>query len=573
MDVLKECMILKMTPMTIHSGRPAERFGFTALSLFTLSPIVLHGLWRPIARALHTDGNAIALTVGALAVAAVVLVIHVITWNRGSAKWMPGIIASLVALVLGMVQGPGIAGIGAASVALLGVASCAAVLVPWMMARLPRDMDGLAKRRKVTTALVILLGVITITQTNRLGTFMGDYKRPELSLMPSVPFLVNHSCLTAYVEATRLATEGEKNIYDAENWPDLSHSARSDTYAQRYAPFTLDAFAYPPPFLLLPRILLLWNDFQAQRALWFGLNGIFLAFGLWQVAHWIGGKQQLRPLLLMPLVLISLPAIVTLQVGNVHAAVMVLAMLAMVAFESDRPALGGAMLAFAIASKISPGLLVVALLFQRRFREVFWTAGFGIAFVLLSLVVFGSAPFEAFLVYQMPLLSSGKALSFLAREDSIALNMAPFGIPFKLDFLGFQIGDPWVVAKHINQVFTATVVFLTVLAARKTGSKPLHAAMWLTVLTLGTLRSPFAPGYVTFPLFWLMSLWAIEIRSAKGTILLAAIWLLFSGAPHLSPVQFVVFSFIQQFAMIGVLLYWVFRKPRAEAIPQTLLNV
>lgn len=559
-----------MTTITTDSARPAERLGFAALALFTLSPIVLHGLWRPIAKGLRTDGNALGLTFAALAVAAMVLVVHVATWNRNSNKWIPGVIASFAAALFGVLLGQGIAGVGAALVALLGVALFATVLVPWMMSRLPHDLDGLAKRRKGATALVILLGIATITQTARLSTFMGDSTRSELSLIPSVPFLVNHSCLTAYVEATRLTAAGEKNIYDAENWPDLSHSAHSDTLAKRYAPFSLDAFAYPPPFLLLPRLLLApLADFQAQRALWFALNGTLLAFGLWTVAHWIGGKQQLRPLLLIPLVFISMPVILILQIGNVHAAVLVLAMLAMVAFESDRPVLGGAMLAFAIASKISPGILVVVLLFQRRFREVLWTAGFGVAFVLLGLVVFGTAPFEAFLVYQMPLLSSGKALSFLAQGESIAFNMGPFGIPFKLDFLGMRIGDPWKVAKHINQLFTVGVVILTIFAARKRGTPQSRAAIWLTLLTLGTLRSPYAPGYVTFPLFWLMSLWAIEIRSAKGTILIAAIWLLMGATPPMAVSQLVVLSMLQQSIFIGLLVYSVFREPTHQAHSST----
>ena len=152
---------------------------------------------------------------------------------------------------------------------------------------------------------------------------------------------------------------------------------------------------------------------------------------------------------------------------------------------------------------------MIVLLFQRRFREVLWTAGFGLAFVLFGAAVFGTAPFEAFLVYQMPMLSSGKALSFLAREDSVAFNLAPFGIPFKLDQLGIQIGDPWVVAKHVNQVFTAAVVFLTVVAARRADSLHVLAMSCVAVLTLGTLGSPYAPLYVSFPVFWLRSLWAI----------------------------------------------------------------
>jgi hypothetical protein len=498
---------------------------------------------------------------------------HIAIWNRSDKKWIPGVAAGMVAVLLATLVSQGIANIAVALLALLPVALFAGALVPWMVQRLPQELDGMAIRRKITTTLLVLLGIVSVVQTSRLSTFMGDANRAEFSLLPSDSFIVHHSCLTAYVEAARLTTEGDKNIYDAENWPDLSQSARSETYQKRYAPFGLDAFAYPPPYLLLPRFLLLTlHDFRAQRALWFGLNGLLLAFGLWTVATWIGGKQMLRPLLMAPLVFGSLATILTLQIGNVHAAVMVLAMLAMVAFESDRPALGGAMLAFAIASKISPGLLVVVLLFQRRYREIVWTAGFGLAFVLLSLIVVGTAPFEAFLVYQLPLLSSGKALSFLARSDSVPFNVAPFGIPFKLAFLGINVGDPWKLAKIINQGFTVLVVVLTILAARKKGPREMQAAVWLTVLTLGTLRSPYAPPYVLFPLLWLFSLWAIEVRNAIGTILIAVCWFMFSVPVPLSPTQNMIFTLFHQAVIVGILVYWVLRKaPHESNSPTTAI--
>ena len=34
-----------------------------------------------------------------------------------------------------------------------------------------------------------------------------------------------------------------KNVYDANHWPDLSHSEQSKADALPYAPFSLDAFA------------------------------------------------------------------------------------------------------------------------------------------------------------------------------------------------------------------------------------------------------------------------------------------------------------------------------------------
>jgi hypothetical protein len=63
---------------------------------------------------------------------------------------------------------------------------------------------------------------------------------------------------------------------------------------------------------------------------------------------------------------------------------------------------------------------------------------------------------------------------------------------------------------------------LTVVAARKNGPPQKRAATWLAILTLGTLRSPFAP-YVTFPVLWLLSVNSTEVRGVRATILLVVV--------------------------------------------------
>ena len=551
--------------MNNPSSRPLERLGIAAMLVFIVSPIVVQGMWCPMARLLHTTANALGLTFAALGVAAVAWFVHAARWHRGK-PWYPAASASIAALLFGVGLGSGPAGIVVATLALLAVAVFSGALLSWILPRLPAELDGLACRRKGTTAWVVILGLVAIVQTSRISTFMADPKRVDLSLIPTVPFIVNHSCFTAYIEAARLTKEDAPNIYDAENWPDLSHSERSATYQQRYAPFTLDAFAYPPPFLLLPRLLLPFNDFLAQRSVWFALNGLFVAAGLWLVAAWIDGPKRVRVLLLAPLVLISLPVLLTLQVGNIHTTVMILAVLSMIAFESKRPALGGAMLAFAITSKISPGLLVIVLLVQRRYREVLWTAGFGFGFVLLSLLVLGTAPFEAFVTYQLPLLSSGKALSFLADEASVPLNLGPFGIPFKLAFLGVSVDEPWKLAKIINQAFTLLVVVMTVFAARKERALPEErAAMWMAILTLGALRSPLAPGYIAFTVIWLLSVFTTQIRNIRATVLVSLVGLFFLLPTPFPPRPLAVFTFVQQAVMTALLTYFLFRRGVQEA--------
>ena len=46
---------------------------------------------------------------------------------------------------------------------------------------------------------MLVLAVAAVTTTTRLAVFMGDSDRADLSLLPEIPFLVHHACLTAYV--------------------------------------------------------------------------------------------------------------------------------------------------------------------------------------------------------------------------------------------------------------------------------------------------------------------------------------------------------------------------------------
>jgi hypothetical protein len=151
-----------------------------------------------------------------------------------------------------------------------------------------------------------------------------------------------------------------------------------------------------------------------------------------------------------------------------------------------------------------------------------------------------------------------KALGFLAHERNVPLNLG-LSASFKPAFLGVPVSDPWKVAKYVNQVFTATIVVLTVAAARKNGPPQMRAATWLTILTLGTLRSPFAPGYVTFPVAWLLSVSSTEIRGVRATILLVVVWLMLSLPTPLPLPQLTIFSFVQRGVITTLLMYSVFR--------------
>lgn len=558
-------------PANMPVAPARERLALAGAWLLILAPVVAHGVWRPLLLGLGAVGDAGWISVAALAVALVVVAAQALWPARAELRWASACTTAILAACL---VGGSLTGIMAAAGALTAVALLASFTLPVAIRSIPIELEGLARQRRVATVLVAVISLAAVVQTTRLSTFMGDPERVDGATKID-PRLDHHACLTAYVQAAKLADARVDNLYDADWWPAIDHHPKGEAEAQAYAPFDLDTFAYPPQFLLLPRLLLVaGDDFSAQRAAWFGLDGLWLAFGLWLLASWIGetdAKAGIRALAFAPVIWVLPHVAITLQVGNVQIAVMVMAMVGMVAFDRGRPALGGALLAFAILSKISPGLLGVVLLAQRRWRDALWTAGFGLVWTLLALIVFGPAPFEAFVVYELPRLDSGAALEFFTKNNfDIATNMAPFGAPFKLEVLGVAVGDPWAIAAKIGLVFTVFVFVLSALGGYRfptppLGDRRLQAGLWLAVLTLGAMRSPFAPAYIAFSALWLLSLWVAEVEHKRQAVALVVVFLLMLGAPPVNVTAMMIVSLINQTVLLGLVVWFVVRPKSAAA--------
>jgi len=183
------------------------------------------------------------------------------------------------------------------------------------------------------------------------------------------------------------------NVYAYELY---SFPAESPTAVRKPRPiesFNIDAYEYPPPFLLLPRTLaILVPDFLHFRVIWFALNGAVLVIGLVVVARMLGPMAGTRAFLLAPLILASDLTIGTLQIGNLQAIVFSIAMIAMVLLVQRRYAAGGALLAFVTVSKLFPSLLLIYLLVRREWRALAWTSGMIAALVVISLLDTGWLP-------------------------------------------------------------------------------------------------------------------------------------------------------------------------------------
>jgi hypothetical protein len=540
-----------------------ERPAFGALWAFLLAPVVAQGLWRPLLHYVGPSGSARTVTLCALGVSAAIVLARELRPRQPTLHSLAagGLVAigAAVSLSLGL---PGL-------LTLLVVAVAIALLLQRLSVRIPTTLDGLARRHKLLFALYVLLALAAVTKTAQLSIFIGDPARTDLQVLPGNTFTESHSCLTAYVRAADLGRQSVDNLYDDAFWhgshglPPLPAGVENP-----YRPFHLDNFSYPPPFLLLTAPLAPFaTDFLAQRALWFGLNGLLLALGLWLVARFVDGPGAHRVLLLAPLFFGTMPVLLTLQIGNFQLATVTLSLLAMVALHRSRPVTGGFLLALTILSKVSPGILGVVLLAQRRVRSAAITAGFGVLLFALSVLRFGTNPVKAFLTYALPRLSSGRAFPFMETDAGVLTNLSPFGIPFKLHFLGLDVGDPWHVARRVAQVYTVGLIVLAIAAARRRSDARDQAITWMALLVLAALQSPFAPGYVMLGLLWATTLLAAEVRSVRGALGIVGLWLLILLVPpETRPVTVVLQNMVQTAVTIGVCVWLIVRRPGLGAL-------
>jgi len=265
--------------------------------------------------------------------------------------------------------------------------------------------------------------------------------------MPASKWETEHSCLSAYFVAAQ-ASSTKANIYDNALYSMPDDDPTGPRKARMIGPFNIDVFEYPPQFLLLPRAL-----------------------------------QLLTP------------------------DIIAVSMLAMVLFERRRWAAGGALLAFATVSKLYPGLLIVYLIARRQWRAVAWTSAFAAAFSLVTLWMLGSGQYAAF-VEHLPGLVGGEAFPAFRRPAAVAINYSIPGLVFKLGLFGVP-GMSFAASKIVGWGYTLVAVAATVFVGLRTLRDREKPLVWMAILILATLRSPFLPqAYAAVPPLWLLTLLA-----------------------------------------------------------------
>jgi alpha-1,2-mannosyltransferase len=205
-----------------------------------------------------------------------------------SSGLLRGLLAVWLAGAFGVFAFAGIMGLGASRrVAVLlavGVAAGAAC-VSWDRPVVPLDKKAVSPALSI---LFMLAAIVSLVQLARLCVFIVNPAAVNYALGPhrGVGLSIRHLCMTAYfVAAQSVATA--PNIYDEYRLyslplqdPDAPRKPRT------IGPFDIDAYEYPPPFLLLPRTLaIVAPQFLNFRMLWFALYGSAVLIGLLAVAR------------------------------------------------------------------------------------------------------------------------------------------------------------------------------------------------------------------------------------------------------------------------------------------------
>ncbi|MFL6576337.1 MAG: glycosyltransferase family 87 protein [Povalibacter sp.] len=407
--------------------------------------------------------------------------------------------------------------------------------------------------------LALIASVLALVQVGRETIFMVDSTAVGYSNLPSSQFELRHSCLSSYFCAAKVA-DTQPNIYDESIYA-LPSNPNEPRKPRVLDGFKIDQFEYPPPFLLMPRVLrLIAPEFLPHRALWFGLNLLVIGGAMLFAARSLGSSAGSRAIILLPLIFMALPTISMLQKGNIQGMVIALAMIAMLCFERGKNAVGGALLAYTVVSKLFPGLLLFYLLVRKQWNALAWTAAMGVVYLLLSVADVGTQPYFAFMKH-LPGLVGGEAFPAFRNPAAMAINLSIPGLIFKLKLFDVP-GMGFAAAKLVGWIYTVVAVAMTIVMARRVRTEQEKTVVFLAILTLATLRSPFLPtAYAAFPPLWLLTLagavMAPTIRTLMGIVLLCLLLNVYSALDLLPPKSMALLSALPQAVLIGLPI-WVF---------------
>ena len=493
-------------------------------------------------------------------------------------QWFSWVAWGSAGIVAGIVGFTAVAGL---TTSLLAAAIAGGGLGAIVTAALFRSSGGNAALTGVPPAIRVLFAVgapLLVAELLFAAAFIMNPHVTRWNASPLTPQRSNHSCVSSYwvaCESVRTAPD----IYDEVIYSVPTADPTAARVARPIGPLLIDQYEYPPPFLVLPRLLAAaTGDFWSFRRLWFALNLAVIVAGLVLVGARLDRTAGTHATWLTPFVLVPPAMIVTIIMGNIQLAVIAAALIAMVLFERGRHVAGGALLAYTIVSKLFPGLLIFYLLLRRDWRPVAWTTAFAAAIVIISIADVGLGPYVAFATH-MPKLLSGEAFPAFRNPAAIAINESVPGLVFKLHLFGVPAMG-FTAAKAVGWIYTAVAVGVVARLALRPSAPDREPLAWLVILIVATMRSPFLPTYAPFPSLWLATLLAALTWGRSGIFVTAvAAWVVLSftfGTGAVPPRLNAIWTFVHTVAafVIVVMAIRVATAPREHgAVARPLAGV
>ena len=429
-------------------------------------------------------------------------------------RWFPLVTKGTLGILTGIVAFTATAGLTSSVVGAAATGTLCGIVVGLRMWRGAENAGGTGIAPGVRR-LFMIGAPILVVQLLFAAAFIINPNLTRWDASPWTPQRSNHSCVSSYWVACD-AVRTTRDIYAEEIYSIPQANPAAARIARPIGPLLIDQYEYPPPFLALPRLLaVVTGDFWSFRRLWFALNLAVVLAGLVIVAVRFDRALGTGARWLTPFVLVAPAMIITLVMGNVQLAIIAASMIAMVLFERGRHAAGGLLLAYAIVSKLYPGLLILYLVLRREWRPVIWTAAFAIALVAITVIDFGLSPYVAFAAH-VPKLLSGEAFPAFRNPVAIAVNESIPGLVFKLKLFGVPHMD-FAAARAIGWMYTVVAIVLVAQLARRPAAAGREPLAWITILILATMRSPFLPTYGPFPSLWLATLLAALVWGRSST--------------------------------------------------------
>jgi hypothetical protein len=418
----------------------------------------------------------------------------------------------------------------AAVLLLAGLALSVRAIAP----RLDPVLDGSLRRRPVLATLWIALCLFAAFETARVAAFSLDrgMARHGILATRSVHSLYQTNLL-GYVAASM--QDATVNVYQRYRWKLDAPIADEVTW-----PFAVTQYQYPPPFLLLPRLFAAVSFVVAHlRPAWFAFEAAAMLYAMIALACWIGGRRGLAVAMLIPAVWAPVATSYNLQVGNFQIVAVAAAIVAMISFHRARSLLGGALLAFVTVSKLAPGILLIELAIERRWRALVALAAWSAAFCAATWMVYGPRPFGDFVHYELPRLSSGEAFVFMRFVPwTICINHSVFAIPLKLEQMSSHAvggvaefalppallisSTSWSIARVLSKAYGLGLLAVVAWTTwRRHGSAlptpPIERAQrWLAMLYLASLTSGFVHECMAIPTaLWLGTLLVVDRSGPK----------------------------------------------------------